>query len=61
MPSPFLYGLVSGVAGDPKSRWPLAIILYSEFFTLTMMTYVILKKLRRENLDLVLSKAEAVF
>jgi len=54
MPAPFIYGLVSKLVGDGenkiKSRYPMATILYSEFFTLSMMTFVILRKLRIENL-----------
>jgi len=65
MPSPFIYGLISKLAGDEtnkvKSRAPLATILYSSFFTLIMMTVVILRKLRAENLHLQLSKAEEIF
>jgi len=54
MPSPFIYGLVSKLAGDEtatvKSRLPMASILYSEFITIPLMTIVILRKLRQENL-----------
>jgi MFS family permease len=54
MPSPFIYGLVSKLSGDEtskeKSRIPYASILYSEFITISMLTAVILRKLRQENL-----------
>ena len=65
MPAPFIYGVVSQIVGDPehreKSRIPMATILYSEFITLTMMTIVILRKLRSETLEHQLSKAEEIF
>ena len=65
MPAPFIYGLVSKVMGDEtseeKSRIPLCFILYSCFFTLSMMTYVILKRLNSEKIALQLLKAEEIF
>jgi len=68
MPAPFVYGLVSQIAGDSqvlgdkeKSRVPLAFIIYSEVFTLALMTIVILRKLRTENLENQLLKAEVLF
>jgi len=65
MPSPFIYGLVSKLSGDEtnevKSRLPFATILYSEFITVMLVTAVILRKLRQENLHLQLSKAEEIF
>ena len=57
MPAPFIYGAVSKMVGDDdphqkeKSRLPMASVLYSEFITLTMMTIVILRKLRSEKLE----------
>ena len=50
MPAPLIYGLVSHFANNTKSQLPMAVLLYSEFFTLGMMTYVIIKQLRGENM-----------
>lgn len=66
MPAPFIYGLVSQLAGDTtgnkfKSRLPMGTIIYSVLLTLTLTTVVILRKLRVERLQDQLSKAEQLF
>lgn len=58
MPAPFVYGMVSQICGDSsvltsnqKSRLPMGFIIYSVILTLILMTIVILRKLRNENLE----------
>jgi MFS family permease len=51
MPAPFIYGVVSKFSDNKSSRYPMIVILYSGFVTLTIMTIVILRKFRSESLD----------
>ena len=65
IPGPTVYGLVSTIVGDEqskvKSRIPMCFILYSVFITLIILTYVILKRLKRELQEEQLKKAEQLF